>query len=40
MLYIIIYNYIIFGQLSVKDCGNYKQCLNSLRTALVMHINL
>jgi len=31
----LIYNYIIFGQLSVKDCVNYKQCLNSLRTTLV-----
>ena len=31
----LIYIYIIFGQLSVKDCVNYKQCLHSLRTALV-----
>ena len=33
-----MYNYIIFGQLSVKNCVNYEQCLNSLWTALV-HTN-
>ena len=31
----LIYNYIIFVQLSVKERVKYKQCLNSLRTALV-----
>ena len=31
----LIYNYIIFGQLFVKDCVNYKQCLISLQTARV-----
>jgi len=31
----LIYDYITFVQLSVKECMNYKQCLNSLRTALV-----
>jgi len=31
-----VYDYINFGQLSVKDCVSYKQCLNSLRTALVL----
>jgi len=30
-----VYDYINFGQLSVKDCVSYNQCLNSLRTALV-----
>jgi len=30
-----IYDYIKFGQLSVKECVNYEQCLNSLRTAIV-----
>jgi len=32
----LIYNYIIFGQLSIKDCVNYEQCLNSLQTALIV----
>ena len=31
----LIYDYIKFVQLSVKEYVNYKQCLNSLRTALV-----
>ena len=31
----LIYDYTKFGQLSAKDCVNYKQCFNSLRTALV-----
>ena len=31
----LIYNYIIFVQLSVKERVKYKQCLNSLQTALV-----
>ena len=25
----LMHDYIKFGQLSVKDCENYKQCLNS-----------
>ena len=32
---ILIYDYTKFEQLSVKDCVNYKQCLNSLWTALI-----
>jgi len=32
----LIYDYIIFVQLSVNEYVNYKQCLNSLRTALVL----
>jgi len=31
----LIYDHITFIQLYVKECMNYKQCLNSLRTALV-----
>jgi len=31
----LVYYYIKFGQLSVKDYVNYKQCLISLRTTLV-----
>ena len=31
----LIYDYITFWQLYVNECVNYKQCLNSLRTALV-----
>jgi len=33
----LIHDYIKFGQLSVKEYVNYKQCLNSLRTALVVY---
>jgi len=29
-----VFDYITFVQLSVNECMNYKQCLNSLRTAL------
>ena len=32
----LIYDNIKFVQLYVKECVNYKQCLNSLRTALVV----
>jgi len=35
----LIYDYIKFVQLSVKEYVNYKQCLNSLRTALVCYLN-
>jgi len=31
----LMYDNSIFGQLSFKQCVNYKLCLNSLRTALV-----
>ena len=31
----LIHDYIKFGKLSIKDCVNYRQCLNSLRTVLV-----
>ena len=31
----LIYDYITFVQLFVKEYVNYKQCLNSLQTALV-----
>jgi len=31
----LIHKYINFVQLSVKELVNYKQCLNSLQTALV-----
>ena len=31
----LMYDYIIFVQLSVKECVNYKQCLISLQTAWV-----
>jgi len=31
----LIYDYIKFVKLSVKEYVNYKQCLNSLQTALV-----
>jgi len=34
----LIFDYIKFVQLSIKECVNYKQCLNSLRTALVCMI--
>jgi len=32
---VLMHGYIKFGQLSVTECVNYKQCLNSLRTALI-----
>jgi len=31
----LVYDYITFVQLSFKECMNYKQCLNSLPTALI-----
>ena len=31
----LIYNYIKVWQLSIEECVKYKQCLNSLRTALI-----
>jgi len=35
----LIYNNIIFGQLSVKDCVIYRECLNSLVIYLVSKYN-
>jgi len=32
---LLFYDHFIFLQLSVNECVNYKQCLNSLQTALV-----
>jgi len=31
----LMHGYIKFVQLSVTECVNYKQCLNSLQTALI-----